>query len=327
MSFDAIGRVATQIDAKGQVKTMTYDPVGQTLETRYADGTIVSQMFDRIGRRTTMVDWAGATTYAFTPRSELSGKTDPGGLAQSYEYDANSNRTAAVNPDGGRYTTTYDPLDRQSVIQEPTGDRISFAYDPDSRKTLAQDPSLARTYEYDKRSQLTTMIDSGATVVTLVDTYNAGGSRTSRARDGIATTWSYDPAQRLTAQSTLAGTATFTMDEVGNVITKQHQGGAPQTYMFDPADRITTMIEGSGVTTYAFDPNGNNTVEQTNTKLTTNTWDPENRLTGIQWKQKSSSGLSTYTFSGDGLRRTAQEQGAGISTMVWDGSDYIGEVR
>ena len=117
------------------------------------------------------------------------------------------------------------------------------------------------------------------------------------------------------------------MNEVGNVLTKQHQGAAPQTYMFDPADRMTTMIEGSAVTTYAFDPNGNNTVEQTNTRLTTNTWDPENRLIGIQWKQKSSSGLSTYTFSGDGLRRTAQEQGAGVSTMIWDGSDYVGEVR
>lgn len=82
-------------------------------------------------------------------------------------------------------------------------------------------------------------------------------------------------------------------------------GGAPQTYTFD------------GV--------GNNTVEQTNTRLTTNTWDPESRLTGIVWKQKSSSGLSTYTFSGDGLRRSAQEQGGALATMVWDGSDHIQE--
>ena len=159
----------------------------------------------------------------------------------------------------------------------------------------------------------------------LVDNHNSVGSRTSRTKDGVATTWSYDPAQRLNAQSTLAGTATFTMDEVGNVLTKQHQGGAPQTYMFDPADRTTTMIEGSGVTTYAFDPNGNNTVEQTNTRLTTNTWDPENRLIGIQFKQKSSSGLSTYTFSGDGLRRTAQDQGSALTTMIWDGTDYLQE--
>lgn len=116
------------------------------------------------------------------------------------------------------------------------------------------------------------------------------------------------------------------MDEVGNVLTTQHQAGSPQTYMFDPADRITTMLEGSGVTTYAFDPNGNNTVEQISTKLTTNTWDPENRLIGVQFKQKSSSGLSTYTFSGDGLRRTVHESGGTISTMIWDGSDYTQEL-
>lgn len=121
--------------------------------------------------------------------------------------------------------------------------------------------------------------------------------------------------------------ATFTMDEVGNVLTKQHQGGAPQTCTFDAADRTTTMMEGDQLTTYTFDGVGNNTVEQTNTRLTTNTWDPESRLTGIVWKQKSSSGLSTYTFSGDGLRRSAQEQGGALTTMVWDGSDYLGEVR
>jgi len=36
--------------------------------------------------------------------------------------------------------------------------------------------------------------------------------------------------------------------------------------------------------------------------------------------------VSTYTYSGDGLRRTKQEPGQPLRTMVWDGSDYLGEV-
>jgi hypothetical protein len=33
-----------------------------------------------------------------------------------------------------------------------------------------------------------------------------------------------------------------------------------------------------------------------------------------------------YTYDGDGLRRSAQEPSGSVSTMIWDGSDYLGEL-
>ena len=34
---------------------------------------------------------------------------------------------------------------------------------------------------------------------------------------------------------------------------------------------------------------------------------------------------STYTYAGDGLRRSAFEAGGALTTFIWDGTDYLGE--
>jgi YD repeat-containing protein len=47
-------------------------------------------------------------------------------------------------------------------------------------------------------------------------------------------------------------------------------------------------------------------------------YDADDRLTGVVYQDGS---RSTYTYHGDGLRRSAQEPGG----PVWDGTDYLGE--
>ncbi len=36
--------------------------------------------------------------------------------------------------------------------------------------------------------------------------------------------------------------------------------------------------------------------------------------------------VTTFSYGGDGLRRTYQLPGAAVRTMIWDGSDYLGEI-
>jgi hypothetical protein len=43
-------------------------------------------------------------------------------------------------------------------------------------------------------------------------------------------------------------------------------------------------------------------------------------------EQQASGGVATIQYAGDGLRRTAFEAGGTLTTMVWDGDDYLGEV-
>ena len=51
-------------------------------------------------------------------------------------------------------------------------------------------------------------------------------------------------------------------------------------------------------------------------------YDKGNRLT----VHKDGSTVVSYTYGADGLRRTVYEPGGTVRTMVWDGSDYVGEV-
>ena len=64
----AAGRNTTQVDAKGNVKTMVFDAIGQLGTIQYADGSAVTFQYDAVNRRTLMQDSGGTTTYVYTDR-------------------------------------------------------------------------------------------------------------------------------------------------------------------------------------------------------------------------------------------------------------------
>jgi len=183
-----------------------------------------------------------------------------------------------------------------------------------------------RLYDYDMRSQLTTQVElnsSNVPIVTLIDSYDAVGNRMTRSVNGTVATWSYDSLYRLTGQVKPGQVATYTLDGVGNLKTMWEGGSFPKTFTFNAADRLVTMIEGVKVTTYSYTGYGALEIEQTPTGFATHTYSGQDQLVG----SVSGSGLtvsrSTYTFGGDGLRRTAQNGNVQPTTMVWDGADYL----
>ena len=91
---------------------------------------------------------------------------------------------------------------------------------------------------------------------------------------------------------------------------------------YNAAAELTTSIQGSAVTTYTFDKAGNRTGDNVLGALITRTYDSENRLAKIS----SAGGVSTYTYAGTGLRRSKQKAGQPVTTFIWDGSDYLGEI-
>lgn len=97
---------------------------------------------------------------------------------------------------------------------------------------------------------------------------------------------------------------TFAYDAVGQVISLAHLNGAG-----------TTLVR----FVYGYDPVGNrDSIGDSNGAGTNYTYDAKNRLT-------RDATVSTYTYTGYGLRRSAQEPGGSLTTFVWDGSDYLQE--
>jgi len=314
---------------KGQrerANVRTYDAASNLTKKAYTDGTILTQMYDILNRLTTMSDWTGATTYTYDARSMMSGKTDPGNLSQAYTYDVVQNRILMVDPAGGRYTSVYDSMDRQYTQTDPAGRLFTALYDSMGRNiTFMMANSSQQLSSYDALSRLITLVEAtaaGTPVNTIIDTYDPVGNRIGRNQSGSIYTWTYDPNYRLLGQQNLGGYATFAYDSRYNTLLKWYQGQAPLTMSYDIASRITTSISGSVLTTTTFDNAGNTWVENTTGQLTTYVYDGDNRPLKVTYPDGT---ITTFAYSGNGLKRSSQEAGKPLTTLFWDGTDYLQE--
>jgi YD repeat-containing protein len=95
------------------------------------------------------------------------------------------------------------------------------------------------------------------------------------------------------------------------------------SFVYDAANRIITMLQGVSMTTYTYDPCGNKTLENLSGSITSYSYDGENRLLV---RQDPSGTIITNTYQGSGLRRSTQDTGQAVSTMIWDGKDYLGQI-
>jgi YD repeat-containing protein len=240
-------------------------------------------------------------------------------------YDPNGNRTGLNLVGVGLFTYTFDELSRLATAQKPGNQLYTMSYDADSRRTtMMLGNGTTRKYGYDARSQLTTQIEMSSTtnmpVVTIVDGYDPVGNRITRNLDGSPITWTYDDLYRLTGQQKAGQVCTYTMDGVGNLKTMWEGGSFPKTFSFDAADRLVTMMEGAALTTYSWTGYGALASEVTGNQTTGYAYNGQDQLVGVT---PPSGFPSTYSFDGDGMRRTAQEGNVLPTTMVWDGSDYL----
>ncbi len=94
------------------------------------------------------------------------------------------------------------------------------------------------------------------------------------------------------------------------------------------AGRVVTTVQASKLCTFIYDLNGNLSSiagwvvsQNENTSMT---YDYENRL-HVHTDHLVSKKV-TYTYSGDGLKRREVSQTGVVTTFVWDGSEYLGEV-
>ncbi|MBL8067374.1 MAG: hypothetical protein JNM28_02910 [Armatimonadetes bacterium] len=144
-----------------------------------------------------------------------------------------------------------------------------------------------------------------------------------RTGSGVLRTFTYDAVDRLTEQNT-SGPATFDYfweyDAAGNRTFSTEQGSTH--YSYNLAGQAVTISTDAGLATQTFDDNGNLIRVWGDWpgggKSITMSYDKENRLD----LDLDSGARTTYTYSGDGLKRS-EATGSGRTTIVWDGSEYL----
>jgi YD repeat-containing protein len=290
--YDAFGRAVQTTDARGNVRTTTYDRLGQVVSTRDPLNALRSTTYDAFGRVLTQTDALGKTTsfvYDTVNRSvrmttpegivvttvqnrhgQKLSVTDGRGNATSYQYDKNGNLTGVTAPGTGTTTSTYDAADRLIEAVDPRGVRTTYAYDAANRvlkRTL--DPAglaLATSYVYDGKGQAVSVVDANG--VETRTSYDRNGQVVTALVDPnglrLQTTYTYDArGKKLTvteASNTAAPRLTqYAYDKLGRLLSARVDPAGlnlTTSYTYDKNDNVATKTDANGyVTRYAYDAN------------------------------------------------------------------------
>jgi RHS repeat-associated protein len=203
--------------------------------------------------------------------------------------------------DSNQTACTYDDANRMTTVTLPNGAVSASSYNNASRLT---------GISYVKG--LTTLASVSYTV-------DAVGNRSDRTDAAGTQTYAYDDLYRLTSVTYPGPTTTsYGYDAFGNR-TSMTVARATTNYSYDDASRLTTVTPPSPApaVSYTWDNNGDLTQRGSDTF----TWDFEDRM-----KSATVSGvLSTFTYSGDGLRNTRTTGGV-TDTFTWDITSGVPQV-
>ena len=331
-SYDAAGNLLSKTNFNGQVISYTYHTATDRLLTKTGLGINVSYAYDSAGRRQSMTDNSGTTTYNYDIRDRLTTKTTPLG-ALTYTYAGGMlSGVSSNNANGVSVSYGYDGLSRlQTVTDNRFGNSTTYSYDANgSLETCVYPNDVKHTWTYNDNNRLTNLRISKTTVdITLKSfAYTLGptGNRTKVVENsGRTADWTYDDLYRLTNENVTASTsspnysATYSYDAVGNrqmrVLTPT--GILPQlpdqdfTSDYDSNDRL---LEG-----YNYNSNGSTTAAPDGWSYT---YDAENRLL------TAANGTNTisYVYDGDGNRATKNANGV-ITRYLTDSNNPTGYVQ
>jgi YD repeat-containing protein len=274
--YDAAGNLASLTDFNGKTTTYTYDVMNRLL-SKIPDPSLgeptESFTYTATGKRASMTDASGTTTYTYESQDRLKTKASPQGTL-SYTYDAAGNvaSTASSNTNGISVTYIYDNLNRLATVVDNrlpiNQNRTTYTYDPGSNlATMTYPNGVQSQFIYDDLNRLKAM---NAHQYTLGP---AGNRKNATEPSGRTLNWSYDGLYRLT-QETISldphsnnGTASYGLDPVGNRLsqTSSIPGIGSGNFTFDANDRLSTET---------YDNNGNTLVSGARTF----TYDFANRL-------------------------------------------------
>ena len=210
-SYDANGNLIRSADALGVQRKQGYDALNRLVSTldNY-NGT------DTATQNTQSV-------FAYGPRDELQGVSDPDGLNTTYDYDGLGNATAVHSPDTGTSSFVYDAAGNRIQATDARNVVSHSTYDALNRLTATTYPTSAEnvSYRYDEADSVTGCVGSY-------------------------------PVGRLTSVVETAVTTVYCYDARGNVVTKRQTQGTnvdKVSYTYTMADRLASIGAPDGTAT------------------------------------------------------------------------------
>jgi RHS repeat-associated protein len=315
-SYNEAGLLKTRTDFNGKTTAYEYDSLNR-LTKKTPDASFnqpaVSFTYTATGRRETMTDATGVTTYTYDSRDRLLTKQAPQGtLAYTYDKLGELKTVRSSNSNGVSVDYGYDGLSRLASVtdnRQTASNVTSYTYDGvGNLESYTYGNGVKSLYAYNALNRLTNLTVSKATTTIngYAYTLGAAGNRESVTEaNGRSVSYSYDALYRLTGETVsgdaggINGSVGYTYDDVGNRLTRAPTlpGVAPQAFAYDKNDRLTSDT---------YDANGNTRQSQGGAYA----YDWENHLTSVN------DGSIAYTYDGDGNRVAKTVGGVTTSYLV-----------
>lgn len=321
--YDAAGQLVAKVDFNGKTTGYEYDVNGR-LSKRTADASFgevaTSWSYGATGRRVSMTDASGTTTYGYDGRDRLVSKVTPFGTL-SYTRDAAGHvrSVRSDKSDGVAVDYGYDDDERLAKVTDASiAKATSYSYDKAGRLLgWVQPNGVATSFTYDDVNHLKAVSITDTKLSVLASyayTLSPTGNRTGvTEKSGRTLAWTYDTLYRLKSE-TIAGAASangsiaYSYDAVGNRLSRTStMAGVPSTSTaYDANDRTV------GDT---WNDNGNMLTREGRTQ----SFDALDRLVS----SSGTAGSVKVTYDGDG-NRVAQDVGGVVTTYLVDDQNPTG---
>lgn len=333
MTYDALSRVKTVDDGKGQIRTYTYDDLDRITQVSYPGGIVFGYAYDNNGNVTDRTEPSGTWAMAYDDANRLLTQNGPEELEFTYDpvgnvdTVTNSNGTTEYDytdinmlwklrdPQNAETVHTYEATDgtRRERTEYPNGVDIDFTYDKSDRITEIE--------SYDSQGQLLTedqySYTTGANDTALRQKWTNKGNVEQR--------YTYDQLNRLkTAKPFFSGQQTtpvytYNYDGVGNR-TQAVENGTTRNWTYNNVDQISGATHDAngnitGSTNYGITAGSYNSVDQTTSFTPNGGAARSNSYAGTSQTHWLESGNTTFeTTASMGITRT--ETGSTVSEFT-----------
>ncbi|KGM17813.1 hypothetical protein N867_11480 [Actinotalea fermentans ATCC 43279 = JCM 9966 = DSM 3133] len=270
-AYDAAGRPVTATAPDGQVTATAYTPDGQVASVAYPDHAVTFG-YDAVGRRTSMKDPMGTSSWVYDPVGRVTRAQDASGAVIGYVYDAAGNQVQVSYPDARRLTREFDARGLATTQADATG-TTRFSYDADGNLSVTSRPTgVVTSLTRDLNGRVTGMTHTGSgaapgTSPAGNSSANAPGNAFGHCKDNPTGHPNQQPA---CTTSTLV--VSYTYDPRGLVTTRTvttDEAITTTEYAHDALGRLVSSTTGGYVATYGWDAASNLVAEVTSDDPTT----------------------------------------------------------
>ncbi len=258
--YNTDGTLARSIDRNGNTFTYTYDARGNLIAQISPEETVRFTV-DRLGKRTSMVDQTGITTYAYNEATEqLKQITYPDGLQTTFEYDISGRRTSMTGPFGTTVYYGYDTMNRlTSVGTSSNTPDTQYSYQRNGlmREAVSQNGVQNQPVYQGLDLVGLNQVRNQETLSRYTYGYDENKNIVNRMQDKTTDSFSYDQLDRILTST--VSQEDYTYDRQGNRLTLSSQADldlSARDYNYDKKNRLTAAAKNNTQVNYKY--NGDN---------------------------------------------------------------------